>query len=125
MKLIAAPILILLLLTQVFSKWLLVVDYTLNKDYIAKNLCINREKPKLLCSGKCQLAKKMAAEENGASQESNQPLKSSIQEALFDDELNSFALPISVKTLSALCGLYVLRNYPSPVLPVFHPPALS
>ena len=58
MKLLATPILILLLLTQVFGKWLLIADYTINKEYISKNLCINREKPKLNCAGKCQLAKK-------------------------------------------------------------------
>nr|WP_246223785.1 hypothetical protein [Fulvivirga kasyanovii] len=35
------------------------VDYEVNKDFIAKVLCINRDKPELKCNGKCYLAKKL------------------------------------------------------------------
>ena len=35
------------------------VDYAINKDYIAKNLCENRAKPKLHCNGKCHLMKQL------------------------------------------------------------------
>lgn len=34
--------------------------YVVNYDYIVKNLCVNRDKPKMHCNGKCYLAKKMA-----------------------------------------------------------------
>ncbi len=36
------------------------IEYALNKDYIAKNLCINRDKPKSCCQGKCHLKKQLA-----------------------------------------------------------------
>src|SRR6188768_3660050 len=64
MKFIAAPIFVFLLLLQTFSKWVMVIDYAINREYIAKTLCENRNKPKLNCNGKCQLMKKMAAEED-------------------------------------------------------------
>ncbi len=39
-----------------------VLSYALNYQYIVENLCINREKPKLACQGKCHLAKEIAKE---------------------------------------------------------------
>ncbi|MRI00583.1 hypothetical protein GH721_08595 [Kriegella sp. EG-1] len=38
---------------MVISVW---VDYCTNNDYIKEVLCINKEKPKLECNGKCYLA---------------------------------------------------------------------
>ena len=64
MKLLAASILILLICIQSFTSWIIIAEYAINKDYITRNLCVNKERPKLHCNGKCQLAKKLAAEEN-------------------------------------------------------------
>lgn len=36
------------------------VEYMLNQDYIAEFLCINKDKPKLQCHGKCHLAKQLS-----------------------------------------------------------------
>lgn len=33
--------------------------YELRKEYVAKNLCVNRDKPKLHCNGKCHLKKQL------------------------------------------------------------------
>lgn len=63
MKLVAIPILIMLLLTQTFSKWFVVMVFNLNRETIAKNLCENRARPKLNCKGNCVLMKKMKQEE--------------------------------------------------------------
>lgn len=35
------------------------VEYAINYDYIAKVLCINKDKPEMSCKGKCQLMKKL------------------------------------------------------------------
>lgn len=35
------------------------VEYVLNQDYIAEFLCINKDKPKLQCNGKCHLVKEI------------------------------------------------------------------
>ena len=63
MKWIIVPILMILLLVQSFSKWLVVMDFTIHRDFISKNLCENRNRPRLQCNGRCQLAKKLAEEE--------------------------------------------------------------
>ncbi len=62
MKFITASILILLILTQTFSTWFVVVAFRLNREYIANNLCENRSKPELNCKGNCVLMKKMKQE---------------------------------------------------------------
>jgi hypothetical protein len=54
----------LLMVAQTFSKWCLIADYQANRDFIAKNLCVNRLKPCCCCKGKCYLNKKMAADES-------------------------------------------------------------
>jgi hypothetical protein len=52
------------MVAQTFSKWCLIADFQVNRDYIAKNLCVNRFKPCCCCKGKCYLNKKMAADES-------------------------------------------------------------
>ncbi len=36
-----------------------IIDYLIHKDYIARNLCVNRDKPKSCCKGKCYLVKQL------------------------------------------------------------------
>ncbi|MCW3466309.1 hypothetical protein [Chitinophaga nivalis] len=53
---------------QLSGRYVVMLDYYLNQSYIAKNLCINRDKPQLHCNGKCHL-KKQLKEEDRRSQE--------------------------------------------------------
>ncbi|WP_229239682.1 hypothetical protein [Echinicola soli] len=48
---------IIVLNSMIFS--VIQMDYVLNKEYIAENLCINRDKPEMHCDGKCFLAEKL------------------------------------------------------------------
>lgn len=122
MKFAAATIFIFLLLTQVFSKWLIVIDYTINKEAIAKNLCLNKNKPLLHCNGKCQLAKKIAAEENQNDQQSS---GFSFAKASFSEVIvNSISeIPESLYSTQINHNGIYLFNLPSS-LPssIFHPP---
>ena len=122
MKFFAATIFILLLQAQVFSKWLMVLDYTVNKNYIAKTLCENRDKPKLNCNGKCQLMKKMAAEENQNNKTSS---GSSLAKAFPDFWANSNAPlspPVSSPFETVYNRLYLMRHSTGVPFPIFHPP---
>jgi hypothetical protein len=60
---------------QTFSSFVIQANYYLNKDYIAKVLCINREKPKMHCNGKCYLAKKLKEQERQEQQSPNPKLE--------------------------------------------------
>ncbi|MGN6800790.1 MAG: hypothetical protein ACTHJN_02725 [Ginsengibacter sp.] len=44
---------------QTFSSLFIEADFYANQSYIAKNLCVNRNKPMMHCNGKCYLAKKL------------------------------------------------------------------
>ncbi len=57
-------LLFLLVAIQTFSKWCLMAEYQVNRDFIAKNLCVNRFRPSCCCQGKCYLNKKIAADES-------------------------------------------------------------
>ena len=121
MKFITVPIFILLLLTQTFSKWFMVAGYTMNKDFIAKNLCENRDKPKLLCNGKCQLAKKMAAEESPSKSSNSSVVKVPFSEVWCNNIVItalSFAAP--AKPLhNSFC---LVKKSSSFLSSIFHPP---
>ena len=43
---------------QTFSKAMIVAEYQLNREYIAKNLCVNKSRPKMHCNGRCHMMKK-------------------------------------------------------------------
>ncbi|UQB69706.1 hypothetical protein [Epilithonimonas zeae] len=57
------------------------VDYTVNYNYITKNLCENRAKKEMDCKGKCYLAKELSkSSQNSAKQDQ---LKLSVFSELF------------------------------------------
>lgn len=126
MKFILVPILMMLVLTQTFNKWLVVFEYKLNKDYIAQKLCVNKAKPKLHCNGKCQMMKRLAEEEKqNSTSNTNSTSKVKIPELIFSNEVKQFLLPssdISVVPYNEEPSTFIRR---APAFPIFHPPALS
>ncbi|RFS26739.1 hypothetical protein DVR12_02845 [Chitinophaga silvatica] len=48
---------------QLSGRYLVMLNFYLNQDYIAQNLCENRDKPQMHCNGKCHLAKKLNEED--------------------------------------------------------------
>ena len=63
MKSAVALLLFLAMQLPLMNQWGAVAYYRVNQDYIAKNLCENRDKPMLNCNGQCYLAKKLKAAE--------------------------------------------------------------
>lgn len=60
MKGLVVILLIAGVLVQQFSKTIIVADYIVHRDYIAANLCENRNNPGMHCNGKCHLHKELA-----------------------------------------------------------------
>lgn len=73
-----------------FSRLGLFVCYQLNKEYIAKVLCINRDKPQMRCQGRCYLAKKIKAQEEQERKAAANSMKAAQELVLFCGELSSF-----------------------------------
>ena len=63
---ITVTFLLLVFLSQYFSRYIILADYELNKDYISRVLCENRNKPNLHCNGKCQLKKRLEKDQKEA-----------------------------------------------------------
>ena len=63
MKSAVALLLFLAMQLPLMNQWGAVAYYRVNQDYIAKNLCENRDKPMMNCNGQCFLAKQLKAAE--------------------------------------------------------------
>ena len=102
-----------------------VLEYVVNYEYISKVLCINKDKPKMHCNGKCHLMKELAkAADAEKPLSSDKKGASQILDVLIFEEIKSFEVaPICFgtkeKTNSYYSNLYFLMNSVS----VFHPPA--
>lgn len=122
MKFFAVPILIFLMATQAFSKWVLLLEFRWNQDYIAHNLCVNKARPALKCGGKCQLMKRLAEDEKENAPAQNPSGKSGFQEVLFTVDAANFSLPSIAKTTVFPASHLRYGKTFSPPCPVFHPP---
>ena len=117
-------VLILLMAVQTFSKWCLILEYQVNKDFIAKNLCINRAKPSCCCQGKCYLNKKMAADESDqqAPSKGGQKEESTLQ--LFEEK-NLLPQPIVMEVSIIHSTRYIDPSTQDHTLSQFEPPQQS
>lgn len=56
-------LLLSVMLIYTFSQTVIVTDYLINIEYITKVFCINKERPKMNCNGKCHLKKQLQKDE--------------------------------------------------------------
>jgi hypothetical protein len=68
MREIGVFLLAIVILFSSMSRGVVVADYLLNRDYIAKVLCVNRDKPEMKCNGKCHLAKQLKKQDEAEGQ---------------------------------------------------------
>ncbi len=80
-----------------------VIDYLINKDYIAKNLCVNKDKPKSCCKGKCYLIKQLK-KNNSETGDSKKDIPRRVQLKEFNDFIlnNSIESTIAIHAFSFL-----------------------
>jgi len=57
--LIVAGFLLLVMAAYLFIPVIPVFEYLINRNYIANNLCVNKDKPKSCCKGKCYMMKQL------------------------------------------------------------------
>ena len=104
---------------QIGSKFLILLNYELNKEYIVKALCENRNKPKIHCNGHCHIAKQFKKEEK-KEQNPISSTKEKFELAIVSERLNlDFILLTDKRSIIP----YLFKKYISPNFPIFHPPA--
>ena len=105
------------MLVQTFSKAIVMADFYLNQDEITRELCENKDKPKLKCNGHCQLKKEL---EKNDSKEVPEVLK----EINLYVNSETFVLP-SITFPGKRERIEVVNDNRVSTLPlsIFHPPA--
>lgn len=114
-------LLLLAFMATSFSRAVIVIDFYANQDYIARNLCENRDKPVMHCGGTCHLRKRLAHEDNQDKNNPERRLENS-SEVLFIEDQSAFQ-PAPFRTADILP--YSLIPAGTPVdraSAIFHPP---
>lgn len=127
-KRVTAIMIFLCLAVQCMAQIAVLGLFELNRDYIAKNLCENRDQPKLSCCGKCYLGKQLNKTEESGKPSGNTPAKT------VKSEVSPCVMP--ALSTAQMQGPELLTVAPRhPVLPnlharlyttsIFHPPAIA
>ncbi|HEY4209499.1 MAG TPA: hypothetical protein VGM31_21890 [Puia sp.] len=114
-------VLILLMAAQTFSKWCLILEYRVNRDFISQHLCVNRAKPASCCQGKCYLNKRMAADES----DQQTPLKGGQREEItlqLFEPANTVPSPIVTEVTLVHSTRYLTPATQAHTLSRFQPP---
>lgn len=105
--------------------WWTLGGFYLNRDFIASNLCENRDKPKSGCQGACQLKKKLK-ENQEDSEKSGTELKQKETNLLVARPFRVPELPVVVaedpRSYNSRYRLLIPQDF---VASIFHPPATA
>lgn len=111
--------LILALSFQCLVKLGLLTYYSVNIEYIVKELCENKDKPELKCKGKCFLKKKMAQADE-AEKKTNEIFKQIEFPAFIPNSTLTFNIEcIDIKSLPFILKDLYSHNIHNKI---FHPP---
>ncbi|GAB2518001.1 hypothetical protein [Spirosoma aerophilum] len=107
----------------VVSPWGTIAYYHVNKDYIARVLCQNRDKPQLHCDGQCYLAKQLKVQQDKQDKETTERVQHMPVLQLFCQATIPFQFRRHLALLlSTDFFAYHLPVYTAPLAGSFHPP---
>ena len=100
-----------------------VFEYVINYEYISKVLCINKDKPKMKCNGKCHLMQELAKSSENEKPISDKKISVHEFEVLFFQDFATYNFTekniLKSKTINSnYSNLYSYLNN----CYVFHPP---
>ena len=119
-------ILLVATLLPTVSPWGTIAYYHVNKDYIARVLCENRDKPQLHCDGQCYLAKKLKTQQDKQDKETTERVQNTPLLQLFCQTNQPFQFSTSAVDLPVVSlPNYLLRVYVAPCFGLLHPPQFA
>ena len=108
------------ILLQTFSRAGIYISFKVNQNYIARVLCVNKDKPKLNCNGKCFLAKKLKQAEQ---QEQQKVLLKTLEVNLCYQDWYAFDFQrASSVVVPQILSFYLQKPTIASSLSIFHPP---
>lgn len=115
-------ILVTVFLLQTLSKTIVVADYQINKEYIATVLCVNKNKPKMHCNGKCHLKNELNKAEKQENSPAN-PVNEKKEIQLFSGlNINFELINTVIFNSNKLKSDYSFHMSDKHLASVFHPP---
>ncbi|MFV0606670.1 MAG: hypothetical protein ACK5NK_12590 [Niabella sp.] len=121
MKQAGAILFLLCFLLMAFSKGLLLLNFYANQEAIIAKYCVNKNKPKLHCDGKCYLAKQIKEQEKREAGAAIMELAKI--EVVSTMSFHTNIIPPAAKELSIENQLYITPYPPNPLTAsVFKPP---
>lgn len=120
---ILTAVLMLAFTVQTFNQGLIVFGFYANQDAIARKLCVNKAKPKMLCHGKCQLMKKLQEEEKSDKENSERKIENKAEVVFINNTYAVVDLNLKPRSRNNF-PLYtdpILNIY---LIDIFHPPQL-
>lgn len=123
MRTIILYIWLLVTILPTFSQWGTIAYYRINKDYITRVLCENRDKPQLHCEGHCYLAKKLKAQEEKKDRQTSEQVQNIPSLQLYASPFAhfEFAAPHD-PDYQQLTFSYRLASYQAPLSILVPPP---
>ena len=122
LKQIVCLVLVSVFLLKTFNTSIVLANYHINKDYIAKVLCVNKSKPQMHCNGKCHLKNELNKTEKKEHSPAN-PVTEKSQVQLFSESNSTFDLLNTVilnpNKLLSNCSFHLSEKH---LDSVFHPP---
>lgn len=123
MRYLLIYMLLFAMLLPSISPWGTIAYYHVNKDYIARVLCENRDKPQLHCDGKCYLAKRLKTQQDKQDKETTERVQNIPTLQLFCDDYTVFIfMPSGGNQLQTRSFAYQLVAYSAPLSSIFQPP---
>ena len=123
MRSLLVYLLIFAVLLPSISPWGTLAYYHLNKEYIARVLCENRNKPQLHCDGQCYLAKQLKARQDKQDKETSERVQNTPVIQLFWEQANTYLFaPTSMALPCKGRFVYLARSYAQILNGLFRPP---
>jgi len=122
LRAVFAILLILLLSWPSLLKVAVFANWQINREYIAQNLCENRQKPESDCEGNCQLVKETGKTEDSHSPAIPAKTIEKINLEIFDCLTTDIQIPGIIREIEPLFSFTAEINNPLFSKPFFHPP---
>tara|TARA_R110002012_G_scaffold319389_2_gene539776 strand:+ start:159211 stop:159609 length:399 start_codon:yes stop_codon:yes gene_type:complete len=120
---LTAHVLVIILLAHNINSLVIVGDFIMNQDFIAKTLCIQKEDQQG-CNGKCHLKTQLAKNETGTDGKS--PIQNTVKrqslDVFFVSEINSILEQTDVVNRTAISIYSYTPNFDNRSLSVETPP---
>jgi len=101
----------------------IIVNFKINQDFIAKVLCVDKDKPESNCHGTCHLSKQLSETDNDDQKKAPNKLKTKVETNLFlrsnSKGVNTYALGVNEAEDIYSFGEFYTSAY---ITDIFRPP---